>query len=62
MEVKSLIEIDDIEWFNQKCEIVERIIGRKPRRKIAIGINMVKEAYERTKELNIEAIYGAIIE
>ncbi|MEM2195288.1 MAG: hypothetical protein QW803_12610 [Candidatus Methanomethylicia archaeon] len=62
MEIKSHGEIEDVEWFREKCDIVKRIIGGEPEKLIFIAINMDKEAVERAKQFYIDLIYGAIIE
>jgi len=58
IEVKSLADINDVEWFQQRCEIFEKILGKKPSRRILIAINILSEALERARELGIEVIYG----
>ncbi|GAY25074.1 microtubule-binding protein [Desulfurococcaceae archaeon AG1] len=62
IEVKSLLELDDVEWFYERCEIFEKILGKKPVKKIIVAINAMKEAIERAKELGIETIYGRELE
>lgn len=62
IEVKSLLELDDVEWFYERCEIFEKILGKKPDKKIIVAINAMKEAIERAKELGIETIYGRELE
>jgi len=57
IEVKPLADINDVEWFQQRCEIFEKILGKKPSRKILIAINILSEALERARELGIEVIY-----
>jgi hypothetical protein len=61
MEVKSLVDVNDIEWFNFKCEIFEKILGRRPDRRIIVCINILDEALERARELGVDIIYGRII-
>jgi len=61
MEVKSLVDVNDVEWFNSKCEIFEKILGRRPDRRMVVCINMLDEALERARELGIDIIYGRII-
>ena len=58
IEVKSLADINDVEWFQQRCEIFEKILGKKPSRRILVAINILSEALERARELGIEVIYG----
>lgn len=62
IEVKSHVELDDVEWFWQKAGIVERILGKAAERKIIVSVNIDKEALERAKELDIDVIYGAVVE
>ncbi|MGC9149451.1 MAG: DUF3782 domain-containing protein [Sulfolobales archaeon] len=62
IEVKSLAEVEDIEWFEEKCHIFERILGRKPDGKIVVALNIDREALERAVELGIKAIYGNVLE
>ena len=62
LEVKSLVEEEDVYWFIQKCEIAERILNRKAKRKIILGINVVKDAYDIAQRYGIDVIYGALIE
>ncbi|MEM2553247.1 MAG: hypothetical protein QXE02_07010, partial [Sulfolobales archaeon] len=62
IEVRSLLELDDVEWFYERCEIFEKILGKKPDKKIIVAINVMKEAIERAKELGIETIYGRELE
>ena len=61
MEVKSLVDVNDIEWFNFKCEIFEKILGRRPDRRMIVCINILDEALERARELGVDIIYGRII-
>jgi hypothetical protein len=62
VEVKSHAELDDVEWFYEKAGIVERILGRKAEKLIAVAVNVDKEALERARELGIDVVYGAVIE
>jgi hypothetical protein len=61
MEVKSLVDVNDVEWFNLKCEIFEKILGRRPDRRMIVCINILDEALERARELGVDIIYGRII-
>jgi hypothetical protein len=61
MEVKSLVDVNDIEWINFKCEIFEKILGRRPDRRIIVCINILDEALERARELGVDIIYGRFI-
>ncbi len=62
IEVKSLVEPDDVEWFQTRCEIMEKVLGRKPTRKLIIAIDIFKEALERARELGIDVIYTNVHE
>ena len=61
MEVKSLVDVNDVEWFNFKCEIFEKILGRRPDRRMIVCINILDEALERARELGVDIIYGRVI-
>jgi hypothetical protein len=62
VEVKSHAELDHVEWFYDKTQIVERILGRRAEKLILVAVNIDKEALERARELGIDVVYGAIIE
>ena len=62
MEVKSLVDVNDVEWFNLKCEIFEKILGRRPDRRMIVCINILNEALERARELGVDIIYGRVIQ
>jgi len=61
IEVKSLAEYDDVEWFHEKAQIVERILGRKADKLILIATDIYEDALKRAQELGIDIIYGTII-
>jgi hypothetical protein len=61
IEVKSLAEYDDVEWFHDKAQIVERILGRKADKLILIATDIYEDALKRAQELGIDIIYGTII-
>lgn len=61
IEVKSLAEYDDVEWFHDKAQIVERILGRKADKLILIATDIYEDALKRAQELGIDVIYGTII-
>lgn len=61
IEVKSHAELEDVEWFFEKANIVEKILGKKVDKLIIVTVNIDKEALERAKELGIDTVYGAII-
>ena len=62
IEVKSLLEAEDVYWFAEKCEIVSRIIGRKPTRRIIVAVYTDEEALRVAKELGIDVVYGSVVE
>jgi hypothetical protein len=62
IEVKSRAELEDVEWFLDKAEIVEKIIGRKADKLIIVAVNIDKDAYERAQALGIDVVAGAVIE
>jgi hypothetical protein len=62
IEVKSYAEVDDVEWFYEKAQIVEKILGKAAEKLIIVAVNIDKEALERAKQLGIEAVYGALVE
>lgn len=61
LEVKSLVELDDVEWFYEKVVKAEKILGRVKRR-VVVAVNIAKDAVERAKELGVDVIYGAVVE
>ncbi len=61
MEVKSLVSVDDVEWFNFKCGVFEKVLGRKPDRRVLVCINILEDALERARELGIDVICGRSI-
>jgi len=61
IEVKSLAEYDDVEWFHDKAQIVEKILGRKADKLILIATDIYEDALKRAQELGIDIIYGTII-
>jgi len=62
IEVKSLVDVEDVMWFNHKCSIASRIIGKEPKRKIIVSIHSVKEALAQAKKYEIDVIYGELID
>jgi len=62
IEVKSLVELDDVEWFDEKCRIFEKALGVKPERKVLVCLNATKEAVARCSELGIDIVYGRVLE
>jgi hypothetical protein len=62
IEVKSLVEVNDVEWFNLRCDIFEKILGRRPDRRIIVCINIFRDAFERAQELGMHVIYDRVLE
>jgi hypothetical protein len=62
IEVKSLVELDDVEWFDEKCRIIERALGVKPERRVLVCLNATKEAVARCGELGIDIVCGRVLE
>ena len=62
IEVKSLVEIDDVEWFWYKCDVFEKILGRKATSRMMVAVNIFKDALERARELGLEVVYGRVLE
>jgi hypothetical protein len=62
IEVKSLLEEDDVDWFDQKCKAASELIGKRVRRRIIVAVNATKESLERAKRLDIDVIYGALVD
>lgn len=62
IEVRSLVEVNDVEWFNLRCDIFEKILGRRPDRRIIVCINIFRDAFERAQEIGMHVIYGRVLE
>jgi hypothetical protein len=62
IDVKSLVEVNDVEWFNLRCDIFEKILGRRPERRIIVCINIFSDALERAQELGMHVIYDRVLE
>ncbi|MEL9940236.1 MAG: DUF3782 domain-containing protein [Ignisphaera sp.] len=62
IEVKSFADADDVEWFETRCEIFEKVLGRRPDRKIIVAVDILEDALKRAEELGIAAVYGNVIE
>ena len=62
IEVKSLVDEDDVEWFNTRCYIVAREKNIPSYKKLLVAIDITREALERAKELGIETVYGSVID
>jgi len=62
VEVKSLADEEDVEWFNTKCDIVAREKGIASYKKLLVTVNVTREALERAKDLGVEVVYGSIVD
>jgi hypothetical protein len=61
IEVKSHVDVEDVEWLYKRGEIYEKITGKKPDKLILIAVNIDVDAYERARELGVEVVYGSLI-
>ena len=61
IEVKSLVELGDVEWFEERCGIFERILGRRPDRKVVVALNIFEDALQRASELGMTVVYGRVL-
>ncbi|MCC6017305.1 MAG: DUF3782 domain-containing protein [Desulfurococcaceae archaeon] len=61
IEVKSLVEYGDVEYFHDKAQIVEKILGRRADKLMLIAVNIYDNALKRARELGIDVVYGAVI-
>lgn len=61
IEVKSHVDVEDVEWLYKRGEIYEKITGRKPDKLILIAVNIDVDAYERARNLGVEVVYGSLI-
>jgi len=67
IEVKSLIDHEDVEMFDLKCSIAPDILMKEKGykftnvRKIMVGINVTDEALNGAGELGVEIVYGSIV-
>jgi len=62
IEVKSMLEESDVDWFNEKCKAASELIGRRVTRKIIVAVNAAREALSRAKELGVDVVYGALVD
>ena len=62
IEVKSRAELEHVESLQDKAKVIERIFKKPIAKMLVVAVNIDREAYERAKELNIEVIYGNILE
>ncbi len=61
IEVKSHAEFEDVEWFLEKAKWLEKLKGR-PEKLILVTVNIDDDALKRAKELEIDVLYGNVIE
>ncbi len=62
IEVKSRAELEHVESLQDKAKVIERIFKKPVAKMLVVAVNIDREAYERAKELNMEVIYGNILE
>jgi len=62
IEVKSMLEEGDVDWFNEKCKAVSELIGKRVARKIIVAVNATREALARAGELGVDVVYGALVD
>jgi len=62
IEVKSLVDEEDVEWFNTKCSIFARELGLTSYRKMIVAVNIARQALERARDLGIDVVYGSVID
>ncbi|GBC75313.1 hypothetical protein HRbin06_00631 [archaeon HR06] len=62
LEVKSYTDLDKVEWFNEKVEIMIKMgILKKVRRKVLVSIHIDGKALKRAEELGIVPVYGYVV-
>jgi hypothetical protein len=61
MEVKSHADYDDVEYFHDVAQVVEKILNKKADKLILVATSIDENAFKRAGELGIDVIYGAII-
>ncbi|MGC9149384.1 MAG: DUF3782 domain-containing protein, partial [Sulfolobales archaeon] len=47
IEVKSLVEEEDVDFFDKKCEIIAQAINKEIKRKIIVAVNVTEDALRR---------------
>lgn len=62
IEVKSLVEPDDVVWFYEKARLAEKVLSRKASRRILLAIHAARAAVETAKMLGIELMAGYVID
>jgi hypothetical protein len=61
IEVKSHADYDDVEYFHDVAQVVEKILNKKADKLILVATSIDENAFKRAGELGIDVIYGAII-
>ncbi len=62
IEVKSLAEVDDVEWFNTKCSIMKNVLGIERVEKLIVAVNITRNALKRARELGVHVVYGSLVD
>jgi len=58
VELKSLVEPEDVDRFYLVADAVERILGRRADGKIIVGVHTAREALERAEKLGVTLLYA----
>jgi len=61
VELKSLVEPEDVDRFYLAADAVERILGRRADGKIIVGVHAAREALERAEKLGVSLLYGGLV-
>jgi len=61
VELKSLVEPEDVDRFYLVADAVERILGRRAEGKIIVGVHAAREALERAEKLGVTLLYGDLV-
>jgi len=59
--MKSHAELKDVEWLDDVAKIFANVLSRKIKG-ILVAFHVDKDALERAKELDIDVIYGRVLE
>ncbi|MCE4612667.1 MAG: DUF3782 domain-containing protein [Desulfurococcales archaeon] len=62
IEVKSLVEEDDVTWFRSKTRVIESILGRRADRRLILGVTVAKGALEYARKLGVEVVYVSLVD
>ena len=62
IEVKSRAELEHMEFLPEKAKVIEKMFKKPIAKRFVIVVNIDRDACERAKELNIEVIYGSVLE